>query len=243
MNKVTIFNQDDRRWTFFGRDPDKLDNIIDTNQYLVEDGDEAFLVDPGGMELFPPFVAALSREIDLNNIKVIIASHQDPDTISSLYLWLDICPDVEILVPTPWQLFITHLSGGRDVSPIPDEGMTVPIGSRDIELVPAHYVHSSGNFSIYDPKAKILFSGDIGAALLPKEETNVFVKDFAAHVQYMEFFHKRWMPSMEAKARWVERVRKLDVRMICPQHGAIFKDDDVARFLDWFDELEVGIAI
>ena len=50
------------------------------------------------------------------------------------------------------------------------------------------------------------------------------------------------MPSNEAKRDWVERVRKLNVKMICPQHGRIFKDDNVDRFLDWFDALEVGLT-
>ncbi len=30
---------------------------------------------------------------------------------------------------------------------------------------------------------------------------------------------------------------------MCPQHGGIFRGDDVPRFLDWLDKLEVGIAV
>jgi flavorubredoxin len=30
--------------------------------------------------------------------------------------------------------------------------------------------------------------------------------------------------------------------MMVPQHGRIFRGDDVGRFLDWFEGLEVGIA-
>jgi flavorubredoxin len=29
---------------------------------------------------------------------------------------------------------------------------------------------------------------------------------------------------------------------MCPQHGRIFKGDNVKRFLDWFEDLEVGIV-
>ena len=52
---------------------------------------------------------------------------------------------------------------------------------------------------------------------------------------------QRWMPSNEAKNDWVKRVRKLDIEMMCPQHGRIFKGDNVKRFLDWFEALEVGL--
>jgi flavorubredoxin len=51
------------------------------------------------------------------------------------------------------------------------------------------------------------------------------------------------MPSNRAKSDWIERVRKLDIAMMVPQHGRIFRGDDVKRFLDWFDALEVGVAI
>jgi len=27
---------------------------------------------------------------------------------------------------------------------------------------------------------------------------------------------------------------------LCPQHGAIYRGKDVARFIDWFARLEVG---
>jgi flavorubredoxin len=36
-------------------------------------------------------------------------------------------------------------------------------------------------------------------------------------------------------------VSKLDIDMLCPQHGAIFQGADVERFINWFAELEVGV--
>jgi flavorubredoxin len=66
------------------------------------------------------------------------------------------------------------------------------------------------------------------------------VKDFNSHVRYMEKFHQRWMPSSQALRLWVERVRKLNPEMICPQHGAIFRGDTIKPFLAWLEDLEVG---
>jgi flavorubredoxin len=31
--------------------------------------------------------------------------------------------------------------------------------------------------------------------------------------------------------------------MLCPQHGAIYQGEDVARFIDWFSSLEVGSGL
>jgi len=127
-------------------------------------------------------------------------------------------------------------------SPIKDEGGTLSLSGLDIEFIPAHYMHSSGNFSVYDPKAKILMSGDIGAAL-DAPDAPFFVEDFEQHIVKMEYFHRRWMPSNQAKKAWIDRVRQLDIDMLCPQHGGIFKGDNIQRFLDWLDNLDVGIAV
>jgi flavorubredoxin len=34
----------------------------------------------------------------------------------------------------------------------------------------------------------------------------------------------------------------MDVDMLCPQHGAIYRGADVQRFISWFDELQVGVV-
>ena len=94
---------------------------------------------------------------------------------------------------------------------------------------------------MYDPKSKILFSGDIGAALEPPN-CPLFVEDFDSHVDKMRYFHERWMPSDTAKHHWLKRVRELDIEIMAPQHGRLFKGDDVQKFLDWFEKLHVGIA-
>jgi flavorubredoxin len=51
------------------------------------------------------------------------------------------------------------------------------------------------------------------------------------------------MPSEAAKQDWIRRVRKLDIELMCPQHGRIFRGDAVGQFLDWFEQLPVGTAV
>lgn len=244
MKVLEIFKKGTRRWVFFGRDETHSKGVIDTNQYLVSIDGKGLLPDPGGVETFPGFMSALSKEISMEDIEALFGSHQDPDIISSLALWLVVAPDTKVYVPGIWTGFIKHFAEDGDLTAIPDEGMTLPLGlSNDLQLIPAHYVHSSANFSLYDPEAKILFSGDIGAALLPEGHTDVFAENFDRHVQYMEGFHRRWLPSNDAKNDWVRRVRLLDIDMICPQHGSIIRGEDVERFLDWLEALEVAGAL
>ena len=239
-----IYENGDHKWAAVARDPDKADYLIDTNEYLVMKNEEALLTDPGGSEIFAAVFAAISSEFDPSKITRLFASHQDPDIISSLALWLDFNPEIKCYLSRLWNSFVPHF-GGNDTTfvSIPDEGLSINLGGLDLLAVPAHYLHSSGNFQLYDPGAKILFSGDVGAAMLTDGEDDLYVSKFDRHIRYAEGFHRRWMGSNEAKREWCERVSKMDIDMMCPQHGAIYTGTDVIRFINWFDELKVGIGV
>ena len=242
MKAEKLYENNDHTWIVFGRDEDKPDLIIDTNQYMVTSKNNSLLMDPGGVELFSAMLSAVIKEVPAQKITHLFASHQDPDIISSLGLWDLALTDATLHSPWLWEGFIRHFGMQHiEYDGIPDEGSRLSLDEVVLEFIPAHYLHSSGNFNVYDPKAKILMSGDIGAAM-EEPGAPMFVEDFDAHVGKMKMFHQRWMPSNKAKNDWVRRVRQLDIEMMCPQHGRIFRGADVKRFLDWFENLEVGLT-
>lgn len=243
MRSISIFKDGDHEWIMMGRDPEKPDQIIDTNQYMVTTASQAIILDPGGIELYAPMLAAVLRHVPLENIRYLFASHQDPDIISSLGLWDKTLQNATLYAPWLWESFIRHF--GMDnikYHSIKDEGGSVDLDGCTLQFVPAHYLHSSGNFHVYDSRAKILMSGDVGAALEPISAP-VFVEDFAKHVDYMRGFHQRWMPSNRAKHNWIARVRELDIEIMAPQHGRLFRGEAIAEFLEWFSNLDVGTAV
>lgn len=238
-----IYEDGKHKWIALVRDSNRPDYLIDSNEYLVIDGDDSLLLDPGGNEVFPSVFSALSTEFDPRKINKLFASHQDPDVISSLALWLEFNPQVKCYISWLWASFVPHFGGNKETFiTIPDGGTDILIGSQRLQVIPAHYLHSSGNFHLYDPKAKILFSGDVGAALSPPGEDDLFFDDFDRHIRHAETFHRRWMGSDKSKRDWCQRVSRLDIEMMCPQHGSIYRGEQVRRFIDWFSHLEVGIV-
>lgn len=238
----TFFEAGEHKWIALVRDPNRPGYLVDTNEYLVTVNDDAILLDPGGAEVFPAVFSALSAAFDPRNINKLFASHQDPDIISSLSMWLEFNPELKCYISWLWTGFVPHFGGDASTFvPIPDGGTDIVVGGQRLQAIPAHYLHSSGNFHLYDPKAKILFSGDVGAALLPPDATGLFVENFDQHIRHAEGFHRRWMGSEEAKRQWCERVSALEIDMLCPQHGAIYRGEDVQRFIDWFSRLEIGV--
>ncbi|MEM2663055.1 MAG: MBL fold metallo-hydrolase, partial [Metallosphaera sp.] len=63
-------------------------------------------------------------------------------------------------------------------------------------------------------------------------------------VKLMEGFHRRYIPSKLAIEKWLNRIRGMDIHIIAPQHGSIFMEKDVKKFLDWLGSLDkVGLDL
>ena len=53
MQSKVLFQKDDHQWVVIGRDPEKDDHVIDTNEYVIIHRGQAMLLDPGGIQIFP----------------------------------------------------------------------------------------------------------------------------------------------------------------------------------------------
>ncbi len=219
---------------------------VQANQFLIVNGNHSALLDPGGDLIYNELFMHSYKYLFTKNLDYVIGSHQDPDVLSSLDKWL-VGSDCQVLVPALWERFITHFATpGRikdRVKGIPDRGMDITLGSTILKAIPAHFLHSEGNFHFYDPVSKILFSGDLGASLVPELEDEP-VEDFAAHIPMMEGFHRRYMSGNKVCRYWVNMARKLDIEWLVPQHGRSFKGKVmIEQFFSWLENLECGVDI
>ena len=224
---------------------------VQTNQFLIVDNEQYMLLDPGGDLTYTPLSLELSKHIPVQDLTYIFASHQDPDIIAALDKWL-LHTKAKVICSRLWARFLPHLTANYlavshgistydRIIALPDRGQSLPLGKCQLKAVPAHFLHSVGNFQLYDPVSKILFSGDMGASLVDDAQP---VSDFAAHLSTMEGFHRRYMASNKVCRLWADMVRKMDVEMIVPQHGRPFVGQAmITTFLDWIGQLECGMDL
>ncbi len=223
------------------------DTAVQANQFLIVDNGHGALLDPGGNMTYNGLLMAMHNYFPPKRLEYILASHADPDIIASVNKWM-IHSDCKVLISKLWTRFVPHFCSvgsveGR-IEGIPDEGMSLKLGDCVIKAIPAHFMHSEGNFQFYDPVSRILFSGDMGASIGPHSKADAPVEDFDAHVPYMESFHRRYMISNKICRYWVNMVRGLDVEWIVPQHGRSFRGKEmVGRFLDWVEQQPCGVDL
>lgn len=229
---------------------DSTSSAVQANQFLIVSNGEGAIIDPAGNMTYNAIIVGMNKYFSHKRLKYILASHQDPDIVASLNKWL-MATDCTLYVSKLWERFVPHFctlnrSEGR-IRGIPDQGIKLNLGGDDIFALPAHFLHAEGNFQFYDSHAKILFSGDMGASLVPHERivTPIVSKaDFLAHVPQMEGFHRRYMVSNKVCRLWARMVREIDVDKIVPQHGRYFQGKEaVGSFLDWIEDLACGIDL
>jgi len=241
-NFKVIYEDDIHKCIMFSFDDESHeDSFLSVNQYLIIQNDNAILVDPGSESIFDELYDALTQHIEISNIKYIFFSHQDPDVSGSIAQWA-ISTKAKFIMSSLWVRFMSHygFSEMSRIIALKDKGAKLKFGNDYLKFLPAHFLHSPGNFTLYDTKSKIVFSGDIGAAILNAPQNYKKVENFDEHKEHLYAFHKRYMASNKLCRAWVDRVKKLDINIIAPQHGFIFEDENVELFLDWFEELKCG---
>lgn len=218
--------------------------MVQANQHIIAHGQEGMVLDPGGHKVYSKLFPELSSIFPIDKLKHIFFSHQDPDIIAAANGWLMVT-DATAFLSELWMRFIPHFGVDRlvidRINPVPDQGIVVDLNGGAIKIIPAHFLHSAGNFQVYDTVSKILYTGDLGASLGCEYHS---VEDFDAHIQFMEGFHKRYLPTSKALKMWVNMVKTLDIEIIAPQHGAMLIGKEmVTKFIDWVDTIDCGLDL
>ncbi len=238
-----LFNHGQHRCVMF-HDMGTAGDAVQANQFLVIDNDAGAIIDPGGNLAYNDLHLGLMRYCAPSKLQAIIASHADPDIIASLDRWMT-ATTAPVYISSIWERFIPHFckpgkTQGRVVG-IPDGGMPIRIGKSTLLALPAHFMHSEGNFQFWDAASGILFSGDLGVSV--GVDPAVTITSLAPHIKAMEAFHKRYMVSGKILKLWANMVKPLPIRMIVPQHGAPLAGDAVTEFIEWAAQLSCGIDL
>ncbi|MDO8275148.1 MAG: MBL fold metallo-hydrolase, partial [Serpentinimonas sp.] len=151
---IELFNHDGHVCLMFAHLSDEGGEAVQANQFLVIDGQQGAVIDPGGNVAYNELLLTISRYFPPNKLTEILASHADPDIIASLDRWMT-STQATLYISRLWERFAPHFckpgkTVGRIIG-IPDPGMRIPLGRGEIVALPAHFMHAEGNFQFWDP--------------------------------------------------------------------------------------------
>jgi len=217
------------------------ESVFRCNVYLIQDGDEFILIDPGSRLYFNELKRWVSKITDPKNIDTLIICHQDPDVAASMVDWLEINANIKIATTPRVNILLPYYGNNNyDFFDVTKDNYSFKNGNR-LKFIEAPFLHSPGAFVTYDEVSKFLFSGDIFAAI--DKDWNLVVKDFKAHKQNLDLFNLDYMACNIATKGFVRNIQNLEIDAILPQHGSIIPKEFVKDALEYLKDLKCGIDI
>lgn len=211
------------------------------NVYLIVDGTEAIIVDPGSRSFFTQVESNIKKIIPLENIIGLILCHQDPDVAASMIDWLTYNPKLKIISSNRTNVLLPHYGIEEyDFFDISESNFTFSSG-KELQFIEAPFLHFPGAFTTLDLTSNFLFSGDIWAAL--DIDWKLIVDDFAEHTMNMDLFHLSYMASNIAARGFANKLDNIEINAILPQHGSIIDKHNIEDAKNYLKELRCGTDI
>ena len=218
------------------------DDPFQCHVYLIENGDESILIDPGSMITFPVTLEKIVQVTALKNIKYIIMHHQDPDIVGCYSTLESIMPYREDRrIVTHWRtwMLLKHYQWKTPFYLVDKEDWKLKAGNKELEFIFTPYAHFAGAICTYDKENELIFSSDIFGGLTEKFK-------FYADKDYLEeakLFHKHYMPHKTVLNYALKKIEEKHPKIIAPQHGSIIKADMVQYMIDGLKDLDCGLYL
>lgn len=211
--------------------------------YLVVEGDEAALIDPGSAkpEFYSVVLQKLHKAIDPKKVRYLIVQHQDPDLCAALPIFEQIVhPEVQILAPLEASILVPHYGCRTPITAVDDGDEITLGGSRTLSFSMVPYVHFVGTMVTYDQKTKTVFSSDAFGGFTTSSEIYA-TEDYP---ELLGTFLGQYLGSPRALEYAVKRLKQVrdtaGIDRLCPQHGCVIPKNAVSEFLEAALKLEVG---
>lgn len=218
------------------------DDKFQCHVYLIEQGDQSVLIDPGSALISDEVIRKIDTVIGLASVRWLICSHADPDILGALPAMVarGLHPDATIV--THWRdaALIVHSGTPLKFWLIEEHGWRLTLEDRELEFIFSPYLHFAGAFCTFDESTGTLFSSDLFGGFT--EDRSLF----ATSMDYFESiraFHEHYMPSREILVHTLDQLNELPLKRIAPQHGQVIPEDLINPIIDRLKKLECGIYL
>ena len=213
--------------------------LLPSNPYLILDGQEAVLIDPGSVPHFPIVATKVVSLVKPEQISTLVVQHQDPDLCGALPVFEDLigAKGARLATHSISTYLITYYGIQSDIYEVDKNGFQLSLASgRRLRFVALPHLHAPGTIATYDERTRVLFSGDLFGGFAEQwsvyaaPQTKAGVRDF----------HKAVMPSRELLRRGLARLKRFEIDLIAPQHGSVITKEEISSYFEMLWDLHCG---
>ncbi len=215
-----------------------LEHGTSYNSYLIKGLEKVAIID----SMYPPMIDEYFKNLDENGVtKVdyIIANHGEQDHSGALPRLLEKYPEAMVVTNATCKgnlISMLHLDENRIM--IVAAGDELSLGNKTLSFTPAPNVHWPDTMFTYIKEDKLLFTCDfLGAHYTfddviakPSEELTKSAKRYYAEIM---------MPFRVMCKKYLQVIKEMDVEIILPSHGPVYKDPKyiLDLYSDWTSDL------
>jgi len=181
------------------------------------------------------FISNLSQLVNPGDIDYIVVNHSEPDHSGSLQALLEAAPKARVFASRAAKLYLGEMLNRPFECCSIDDCREVDLGQKTLKFIPAPFLHWPDTIFTYLQKDRVLFSCDaFGSHFCDERMFDDLADDFRQD-QHL-YYDALMRPFREKVLAAIERVKDLDLKVICPSHGPILRTDPnryIERYTRW----------
>ncbi len=218
------------------------DDNFQCHVYLIEQGDQSVLLDPGSKLTFANTLSKIEQIIPFTQIRYFICHHQDPDITGALSL-IDAmnCRDDAVII-SHWRAhaLLKHYALNMPFWLIEEHDWQLQLQDRLLKFIFTPYAHFPGAFCTFDTLSGAMFSSDLFGGFT--ERFSLVAQD-ESYFECLRPFHEHYMPSRDVLCYALMQLEQHPIKIILPQHGSIIPQQLVDYMISRLKQLDCGLFL
>jgi NADH oxidase (H2O-forming) len=210
-------------------DPDivTFDIVMETkygttyNSYFIQ-AEKKAIIETVKAKFSDTYLAKIEQVTNISDIQYIILDHTEPDHSGALKMLIELAPDVTVVGSGQALNYLQDIIGKPFKSLKVKDGDTLSLGNKTLKFIGAPNLHWPDSIYTYLVEDKLLFTCDsFGAHYCDEAMFDDLVGNYDDAFSY--YFDVILRPFSKFMLKAVEKIRPLEISMICPGHGPILR--------------------
>lgn len=212
-------------------DPDivTFDIVMETkygttyNSYFIN-AEKKAIIETAKAKFTDTYLAKIKQVTNLSDIQYIILDHTEPDHSGALKHLIELAPQATVVGSGQALNYLQDITGKTFKSLKVKDGDTLDLGNKTLKFIGAPNLHWPDSIYTYLVEDKILFTCDsFGAHFCNEAMFDDLVGNYDDAFNY--YFDVILKPFSKFMLKAIEKIRLLDIKMICPGHGPILRSN------------------
>lgn len=191
------------------------------NSYFIN-AEKKTLVDTAKESFHDVYLEKVREVVDPKDISYIVVTHTEPDHSGCLKYLIEMAPDAVVCGSRQAINYLQEMMELPFKSQLFKDGDILDLGNKKLRFIGAPNLHWPDSMYAYLEEDKLLFTCDsFGSHFCEEAMFDDLVPSFDESFTY--YFNVILRPFSHFMLKAIEKIRHLDIRMVCPGHGPILR--------------------